>query len=200
MPKTSANDEGVLGRIVGWYSRSMMFLGCTMLVGIVLIMGCQVYFRYVLNDSLIWAEEMCRYLLIWMTFLFMGLAYERGEMISLTMVLRKVPPWLHLGLMTIAYVASIGTLGILVWYGFAFANVNSIQTMPAFDFIWSALINPDEEANFSSWWLYASIPVGAFLLAIHLVAGYLLRARRILAGEPVYPEDISEEIIGSGSR
>ena len=195
---TTGTEKGAAGGglagIVRWYTSAMMFFGCSMLAAIVVIMGCQVFFRYVLNDSIIWAEEMCRYLLIWITFLFLGIAYERGELISLTLVLRRVPKWLHLTLTTIAHVASFATLGVLIWYGFAFAEVNSIQTLPAFDFIWAALIDPKEEANLSSWWLYASIPVGAILLTLHLAAGFALKVRHILADEPVYPEDIAEEI------
>ena len=53
--------------------RGMMFFGCTLLAGIVIIMGVQVFFRYVLNDSIIWAEEMSRYFLIWITFLVLGI-------------------------------------------------------------------------------------------------------------------------------
>ncbi|MCC2097209.1 MAG: TRAP transporter small permease, partial [Hyphomicrobiales bacterium] len=191
---SGASNAGILAGIARWYERAMMFLGCTLLAGIVVIMGFQVFFRYVLNDSIIWSEEMCRYFLIWITFLFLGIAYQRGELISLSMLLRIVPCWLHLVLTTVAHLAMLGTLGILIWYGFAFADVNSIQTLPAFDFLWSTFINPREEANLSSWWLYVSIPVGAIFLSLHLIAGYFVRIGKIMAGEPVFPEDVGQEV------
>jgi TRAP-type C4-dicarboxylate transport system permease small subunit len=189
-----------LTSIVFWYERLMMIFGCTLLAGIVVIMGFQVFFRYVLNDSIIWSEEMCRYFLIWITFLFLGIAYQRGELISLSMLLRVVPRWLHLVLTTLAHLAMFATLGVLIWYGFAFADVNSIQTLPAFDFLWSSFINPREEANLSSWWLYVSIPVGAILLTLHLVVGYVVRIQKIMADEPVFPEDIGREVSGGEAR
>jgi len=194
------SNRGLLTSIVFWYERLMMIFGCTLLAGIVVIMGFQVFFRYVLNDSIIWSEEMCRYFLIWITFLFLGIAYQRGELISLSMVLRVVPRWLHLVLTTLAHLAMFATLGVLIWYGFAFADVNSIQTLPAFDFLWSSFINPREEANLSSWWLYVSIPVGAILLTLHLVVGYVVRIQKIMADEPVFPEDIGREVSGGEAR
>jgi TRAP-type C4-dicarboxylate transport system permease small subunit len=197
---SGTSNRGILASIVFWYERLMMIFGCTLLAGIVIIMGFQVFFRYVLNDSIIWSEEICRYFLIWITFLFLGIAYQRGELISLSMLLRVVPRWLHLVLTTLAHLAMLATLGILIWYGFAFADVNSIQTLPAFDFLWSSFINPREEANLSSWWLYVSIPVGAILLAMHLVVGYVVRMQKILVGEPVFPEDIGRELSSGEAR
>ena len=200
---SNVNDplyRSVLAAIARWYTRAMMYLGCTLLAGIVIIMGCQVFFRYVLNDSIIWAEEMCRYFLIWITFLFLGIAYERGELISLTMLLQATPRWANVLLTTIAHILVLCLLGILIWYGFAFAEVNSIQTLPAFDFLWSSFINPREEANLSSWWLYVSIPVGAIFLALHLVAGYFVRIRRILAIDSTAIGDTSLQASASEGR
>lgn len=43
-----------------------------LLSGIVVIMGVQVFMRYVLKNSLAWPEELTRYLFIWFVFLGMG--------------------------------------------------------------------------------------------------------------------------------
>lgn len=40
-----------------------------LLGSLVLIMFIQVFFRYVLNNSLSWSEELAKYLFVWMTFL-----------------------------------------------------------------------------------------------------------------------------------
>lgn len=193
-------SRGLFVTIAHVYTRAMMALGCGLLAATVIIMGVEVFFRYVLNDSIIWAEEMSRYLLIWMTFLFLGIAYQRGELITLSMVLRRVPKAVHVIFTLVAYGASLATLGIIVWFGFAFAEVNSIQTLPAFDFIWASIAGPDEEANISAWWVYASVPVGAGLLALHMLIGGVVRIRRILADLPVFVEDMEQEPIGEGTR
>ena len=191
---------GLLTLLARFYTRAMMTLGCTMLAATVIIMGVEVFFRYVLNNSIIWAEEMSRYFLIWMTFLFLGIAYQRGELISLTMVLRVVPKGVLIVLTVIAHVVSLLTLAVIVWYGFKFAEVNAIQTLPAFDFIWASVAGADSEANVSAWWIYASVPVGAGLLAIHLAIGMVVRIRRILANEIIFDEDLEQEPVGEGTR
>ena len=40
----------------------------------------QVFFRYVLNASLSWSEELTRLLFVWLTFLGFGLAAQRGAL------------------------------------------------------------------------------------------------------------------------
>ena len=64
------------------YVTTFTIIAAATMAVIVIVMGVQVFYRYALNDSLIWAEEICRYLLMVMTFLLVGPAFERGEMVS----------------------------------------------------------------------------------------------------------------------
>lgn len=198
--KDGRKDAGLWQQLARWYTRGMLFFGCVMLAGIVIIMGVQVFFRYVLNDSIIWAEEMSRYLLIWITFLFLGIAFQKGEMISLSIVLRLVPRPILLILTLFAYGASLLMLSLLVWYGFQFAEVNSIQTLPAFDFIWSSIAGAGATLDVSSFWLYVSVPVGAAMLAVHILLHAIIRVRKIVAGEVVFDETVEQEPLGTGTR
>ena len=54
--------------------QSLLGLGILM-IGVV---AAQVFFRYVLNHSLFWSEELARYILVWLTFLGASVAYRRG--------------------------------------------------------------------------------------------------------------------------
>ena len=195
-----ASGAGIWQRIARWYARAMMALGCALLGSIVVIMGVQVFFRYVLNDSLIWAEEVSRYFLVWISFLFLGIAFQRGELISLSLLLRAVPRIVQILLTVIAYGASLTLLAALVWYGFKFAEVNALQTLPAFDFIWSAIAGDGETLDVSAYWLYASVPVGAALLSVHMLLGLISRIRRLLAGERIYDDEVDADLLGSGTR
>src|SRR6187200_260421 len=62
--------------ILVWYRNAMRLFAGTSMLAIVVIMIVQVFARYVLNASLIWAEELCRYVLIWQSFLLIGIAYH----------------------------------------------------------------------------------------------------------------------------
>lgn len=55
------------------------------------IMGYSVIMRYVMNDSLSWAEEICRYLFIWSAFLSISLCLKRRSSIKIDMLLLALP-------------------------------------------------------------------------------------------------------------
>ncbi len=195
----TAKPTNLPARIAALYKRGMMAVGCTMLAIIVVVMGVQVFFRYVLNDSLIWAEELCRYLLVWISFLYLGLAFQRGEMVALNFMLKRMRRPVQIVLTSFAYGVSIALMVALVWYGFAFAEVNSIQTLPAFDFIWSSVSGTDETLDISAFWLYAAVPIGAAFLGIHMAVALVMRVRRIVGGIDVFAE-AGEVEIAEGTR
>ncbi len=163
------------GTVYRVYERSMLVVGGAMLASMVLVMGVQVYYRYVLNDSLIWAEELARYLLVWISFLFLGIGFQRGELIAVDFFRERIPRAWSLLLLVLGYTIAIAFLLVLAWYGFKFAEVNGLQTLPAFDFIWSALSGDGAALNVSAWWIYASVPIGALLLAAHMAVTMVLR-------------------------
>jgi TRAP-type C4-dicarboxylate transport system permease small subunit len=138
--------------------------------------------RYVFNASLIWAEELCRYLLVWMTFLLIGVALHRGELVAVELVSGALPPRWRFLLKLLVTIPIVVFLGFLVFYGFRFASRMGIQTLPAFDFIYSALTRSDDTADISVFWVYASVPVGCALLIAHLLVSLVLEARALSAG------------------
>lgn len=99
---------------------------------IVVVMIAQVWARYVMGGSLIWAEELCRYLLIWQTFLVLGLAYSRGEFVSLDFLpaaLSDRGKWVLKALTAIPIVAF---LAIVTYYGADYASrFSSRQSRPS---------------------------------------------------------------------
>lgn len=50
-----------------------------------------VLFRYVLNNPLYWTEEAARLLLIWLSFVGAGLAFQRGQHLAMDVVVRLLP-------------------------------------------------------------------------------------------------------------
>ena len=192
-------EEGLFDAVVRIYTRVMMAIGCTFLALIVIIMGSEVFFRYVLNNPILWAEQMSMVLLIWITFLFLGISYQRGELISLSLLLRRMPKAVHIVLTLIAHIVTLLTLGVLIWYGYAWAE-QVPGALPAFTLIWQTIAGPDAELYISNWWLYMVVPVGAGLLAIHLAFGLVIRIRGILNDEPVYLEDMPVDGAGEGTR
>lgn len=180
-----------LSRFVGLYIGTVRLLAGLCMALIVGIMIAQVFYRYVLGESLIWAEELCRYLLIWQTFLVLGLAYSRGEFVSLDFLptaLSARGKWVLRAVMAVPIVVF---LGLMAWYGYDFASRFDRQTIPALDFIWTALTG--EALGLSIRYVYVSVTVGTLLMALHVIADLVLtfRAQFIenTMGDPIAPTE-----------
>lgn len=169
-----------------WYRVTVESIGGAGMMIIVAVMFVQVVMRYVFNSSLIWAEELCRYILVWMTFLLAGIAFHRGELVAVELVTGALPPKARLALKILVTLPVVVFLGIIVFYGWRFASRMGIQTIPAIDFIWSAL-GSKEEAEISVFWIYISAPVGCALLIAHMLTSLVLEARAVMRGETIEP-------------
>ena len=53
------------------------YLMLVLLVGMTLVLGLQIVFRFVVRDPLTWSEELARFMFIWSTFLSNRLLSER---------------------------------------------------------------------------------------------------------------------------
>jgi len=53
--------------------------------------AAQVFFRYVLSDSLVWGEELARYALVWSSMLGAAVAYRQGRHIAVTELTSLLP-------------------------------------------------------------------------------------------------------------
>lgn len=129
--------------------------------------------RYVVGDSLIWAEEMCRYLLIWQTFLVLGLAYSKGEFVNLDFLPAALSPRGQWILRAVMAVPILIFLGLIAWHGYDYASRFGNQTIPALDFIWSAL--GGDTLGVSIRYVYVSVTVGLVLMMFHVVADLVAR-------------------------
>lgn len=69
-----------------WTSRLTGYIATSLLVGMLVVMIAHVFSRYVLKDSFGWTEELARYMMVWMTFLYFPAAHKRGMNISLEIV------------------------------------------------------------------------------------------------------------------
>lgn len=61
-----------------------------MLAAMTLIMGCQVFSRYILGVSLSWSEEITRYLFIWSAFLSVSLCTRKCISIKVDQFIKNV--------------------------------------------------------------------------------------------------------------
>lgn len=125
---------------------------------VVIMLG--VIFRYVIVNPLQWSEELARFLLIWIGFLGMNMATRQGQHLGIDSLLAKLPRKMMLVLDV------IGSVFILFFLVFLIAKalpmtMNTMVTAVSM--------------NFSMFWIYLSLPVGAVLTLLQVVFNVILK-------------------------
>jgi len=176
----------------GAYLKSVRFLAGVSMAIIVCVMIAQVFARYVLGSSLIWAEELCRYLLIWQTFLVLGLAYSHGEFVQLDFLSSALSKRNNWFVRAIIAVPILVFLALMAWMGADYASRFDRQTIPAVDFIWESLFG--RPLGMSIGYVYISVSVGMVMLALHVVADLIVTFRPDVLVSEKTPEDTNSSI------
>ena len=130
-----------------------------MLGTLTLLVLAAVFWRYVLQDALVWTEEAARYLMIWMGFLGAAVASREGGHIAIDTLLERLPPQVMRIVAWIISMVSIGFLLTVFWLGLVLAHRVQIQRTPSLDI---SMALP-----------YLAIPIGCILIVIQMVAGIL---------------------------
>lgn len=73
--------------------RLVAFIVVALLVAMTAITSAGVFWRYIMNDALSWAEELGCYMLVWVSFLGAALATYRGTHIAIDVVYDRLPRW-----------------------------------------------------------------------------------------------------------
>lgn len=138
-----------------WLSRAvegLIFLGATTIVTMV---TTEVVLRYVFMHSLIFTEELSRYLMVWIVFLGSALAVRDGAHIHINFLTKRfnqrVQKWLRLFANTL-------TLFFLV-----IIAIEGLKILPR------QLYQMCITINVSLFWFYLAIPVGSILMIIFLL-------------------------------
>jgi TRAP-type C4-dicarboxylate transport system permease small subunit len=102
--------EQLSNAINHWIEYLLFGLGISM----ALIVATQVFFRYVLNQSLFWSEELARFLLVWLTFLGATVAYRRKAHPGIDVLYSRMPPELQKTAVILTHLAAITLFSVAV--------------------------------------------------------------------------------------
>jgi TRAP-type C4-dicarboxylate transport system permease small subunit len=137
------------------------------LIGVV---AAAVFFRYVLNDSIVWGEELARYLFVWITFLGGGLGVGRNIHVGVDAVVEAMPERVRklveisVELMIVVFVASL----IFVGAQFALFGMNA-----------RALLLPIPMG-----YVYLAVPIGGAVMLANVLLNLWTHLYGYARGEP----------------
>jgi TRAP-type C4-dicarboxylate transport system permease small subunit len=121
-----------------------------------LVVFLQVVFRYALGRPLVWSEEMARYLFVWLSILGAALGVQKGGHFSLDFFQRMMPERGKRTLKILVHFLMGAVVVVILFQGITLVQMTRLQESPAM--------------SISMAWAYASLPVGAGLMTVHLLA------------------------------
>ena len=107
------------------------------------IIFTNVVLRYVTSDSLEWAEEVARHMMIWLTFLGAGPVLRYGGHIAVENLQDALPRAGAIALRAVVALLLFAFFGFMVWYGLLYMERTQFQTTAVtqipFAYIYSAM-------------------------------------------------------------
>jgi len=125
-------------------------------LAVLIIMSGQVFFRYVLNSSLQWSEEASIWAMIWMVFIGSVVVMRHWDHIYIPTIVRLFPLRIRVWLIVISRVLVGIFLCFLFWYGWQVVSGSANAY--------------SHNIGVSSAWAKASVPLGAALMVLMVIA------------------------------
>jgi TRAP-type C4-dicarboxylate transport system permease small subunit len=122
-----------------------------------LIVWAQIFYRYVLGDGIIWAEEISKYLMVWMALLAAAIVYHDKGHISMQFFANRISAQRLLAGFQI--LAGSALFLALIIFGFEYAEFGKRFISPA--------------SGLRRYWPYLAIPVGGIFLFFYSVVHFL---------------------------
>lgn len=146
-------------RVWHWLDRTEEILSALCILAMSLIIAAQVFHRYVLGSSLLWSEELGRYLLIWGVYIGCAYAVRDRRHLAVTVVLDLVPDTLRRWMLTLADILTLVFCGVIVVWGIDMLEFlgRTGQKAPSL--------------GVAIYWVYLVIPIGAALMGLRVLQG-----------------------------
>jgi tripartite ATP-independent transporter DctM subunit len=150
MPSPAASGwAAVVDRAIGRITEPVVAL---LVVAEVIILFSGVVARYLLNDPIVWTDELAAILFLWLAMLGSVVALRRNEHMRMTAVVGMVSPKARAFLEVFAVSASLAFLLLIIVPAYEFANEEAMITTPALDI--------------SNAWRAAALPTGFGLMIL----------------------------------
>jgi TRAP-type C4-dicarboxylate transport system permease small subunit len=160
--RMSTANTGRLIRALDGLCRVMEHAVAALLLGLIVVNLLAVFFRYGLNDPLVWTEETLRYVTIWIAMLGSVAAMRRDEHMGVDLLRIIGPAWLARAGRVLVLTLIVSFSALLLWYAVPMAIRNMAQVSPA--------------ARIPMVWPYLALVIGAAGMALSALGSLALLA------------------------
>lgn len=145
------------------------YLASASLIAMTAVAIAGIFYRFVLNDPLIWSDEVAKLIFTWFCFTGMSVIARHGTHLRIDLISHFLPQRTQLSLRLFGNVFVFGTALLLLGYGLVLCVSqagNSFSSIPI-----------------SRAWSFAALPAGAVLMATQLLPLVSEDVRSLRSGE-----------------
>lgn len=139
----------------------------SLVVGIAVIVAAGVFWRYVLNDSLTWSEELAKFMMVWLVFVGAPIALKVGDHVAIHIFPDALPVRLRSVLMVMISL-------LVAWFCYVLTIESSLFAWNARTQVLIAI------GDYSMLWIFASIPFGAAAMLLVSIQQTLEHLQNVL--------------------
>ncbi|MBP1930143.1 TRAP transporter small permease [Ammoniphilus resinae] len=145
--------------IMDLLNKGLGYLLAIMLAIMTIVIFAQVFCRYVLGDSLLWSEELSRYIMVWGVFIGSALAVRYHSLISLEVLPQRLPKNVANHLRKVVY------LVVVVFCYYLFTN--------GMEMTQQVTMQKSAALRLSMAIPYSSVPIGTLLIFLNTVVVFI---------------------------
>ena len=166
-----------MARCEAWFVRANQWLLVALVAAMAVLVFVNVVCRYVFNFSLIWVEELTRYMMVWLGFLGSGLVLRFGAHVAVDLFQDLLPPAAARAVRAAIVVVLAFLFAAMAWLGVRYVA-----------FAWE---QETAVLNWSTGAIYLAVPIGALLMLLHLllVASSFVSVREFEKSETFHAEE-----------
>jgi TRAP-type C4-dicarboxylate transport system permease small subunit len=131
---------------------------------ILCVLAAQVFFRFVLNQSLIWSEEVSGWCMVWVVFMGGISLMRRDEHVSIPIFITMLPPTVRAAAVIAGRLATIVAAAFVAWYG-ARVVVGTFHIV-------------SQTTGINTRYIKLCVPIGAALMALFACVNLAMDLRR----------------------
>ena len=172
-----AQEPAGLGAAEAAFVSANRWVVIALMATMAVLVFANVVSRYLLNTSIIWVEEITRYMMVWVGFLGSGLVLRLGAHIGVDALQDALPARAARVLRAAIAALLAATFAAMTWHGVRYVAFAWDQETPVL--------------NWSTGAIYLAIPIGSALMLVHLafIARGYIAAREYPKDDSFRPEE-----------
>ena len=141
-----------LDRVLGALDAAARWVAMALSTAIILILCAQIFFRYFLNSSIVWSEEVATWCLVWLVFIGAAAIMRRWDHVQIPILIQKLPLRSRPAVIIFAKLATCVAVALIAWYGL--------------QWVLGPVHIRSQSSGISTRWIKLAVPIGAGLMTL----------------------------------